>query len=104
MTAPLEADDESGVAARFDSTSGAIFRVVTTFAEDGTPQAWANFPPGNSGEPGSVHFSDTLDDWVEGRYTRLPFTRDEVEAAAVSTFTMHPDDHGTASRTFPTYP
>jgi penicillin G amidase len=96
--------DESGVAARFDSTSGAIFRVVTTFAEDGTPQAWANFPPGNSGEPGSVHFSDTLDDWVEGRYTRLPFTRDEVEAAAVSTFTMHPDDHGTASRTFPTYP
>ena len=47
------ANEGGAVADRFDSHDGAIFRVVTTFAEDGTPEAHCNFPPGNSADPGA---------------------------------------------------
>lgn len=76
---------------RFESKDGAIFRVVTTFAEDGTPEATLNFPRGNSGDPSSPHWDDTVEDWTNGVYTPLPFRRDEVEAAAESSFTLTPD-------------
>lgn len=75
---------------RFDSTDGPIFRIVTTFAEDGTPQATVNFPRGNSGLPGTPHWDDTLEDWVEGVYSPLPFGRAEVEAAMESSYTLSP--------------
>ncbi|PRQ02777.1 Penicillin acylase 2 precursor [Enhygromyxa salina] len=77
-------------AERFDSNDGPIFRVVTSFAEDGTPEATVNFPRGNSGEPGSPHWDDTLEDWANGVYSPLPFRREEVEAATQSSFTLTP--------------
>ena len=67
-----------------------MYRLVTTFAEDGTPQAWVNFPAGNVGDPASAHWDDTLQDWVDGTYTRLPFTRAEVDAAAETIVTLEP--------------
>ena len=79
---------------RFDSRSGPIFRIVTTFAEDGTPQASVNFPRGNSGNPGDPHWDDTLEDWTEDVYTRMPFTRAEVEAAMESSYTLSPSGEG----------
>lgn len=87
--------DEAGsaIAERFDSHAGAIFRVVTTFDENGLPVAHANFPRGNSGDPDSPHFADTVDDWIEGEYQQLPFTREEVDAAAEATITLVPSDH-----------
>jgi penicillin amidase len=78
-------------AERFDSHDGAIFRVVTTFAEDGTPEATLNFPRGNSGDPSSPHWADTLEDWQNGVYTALPFRRAEVDAAKESSITLTPD-------------
>jgi acyl-homoserine lactone acylase PvdQ len=30
----------------------------------------------------SPHFDDLLEDWVEGRYRKMPFSRSEVEAEA----------------------
>jgi penicillin G amidase len=76
---------------RFESKAGAIFRVVTTFAEDGTPEASVNFPRGNSGNPSSPHWDDTLEDWTNDVYTPFPFRRAEVEAAAESSFTLTPE-------------
>lgn len=81
-------DNNGNAAERFDSHDGAIFRVVTTFAEDGTPEASLNFPRGNSGDPSSPHWDDTLEDWTNGVYTPLPFRRDEVDAARESTITL----------------
>ena len=77
-------------AERFDSKSGPIFRIVTGFAEDGTPESTVNFPRGNSGKPGDPHWDDTLGDWVEGVYSPLPFRREQVEAAAESSYTLTP--------------
>lgn len=84
-------DTNGNAAERFDSHDGAIFRVVTTFAEDGTPEATLNFPRGNAGDPSSPHWADTLEDWTNGVYTPLPFRREEVDAAKESTITLTPD-------------
>jgi penicillin amidase len=77
-------------AERFDSKNGPIFRVVTTFEADGTPTAVVNFPRGNSGEPSSPHWDDTLEDWTNGVYTPLPYSRAEVEAVTESSYTLAP--------------
>lgn len=83
-------DEGGAVADRFDSHDGAIFRVVTTFGDDGTPEAFCNFPPGNSADPSSPHFGDTREAWLEDEYTYLPFRRDEVDAATQSTIVLEP--------------
>jgi penicillin amidase len=38
-------------------------------------------PSGESGEPGSGHYSDLSDDWIAGRLEPLPFSERAVEAA-----------------------
>jgi penicillin G amidase len=63
------------------STSGAIYRMVATFDEQGVPRAYVNFPRGNGGEPTSPHWDDTLAAWVAGDYAPLPFAADEVDRA-----------------------
>jgi len=37
--------------------------------------------PGESGNPGSKHYGDLLEDWAHGRYHPLPYSRKAVEAA-----------------------
>ena len=59
-----------------------IERTVTTFDEEGTPVAWTSMPQGNVADRESPHFDDLHDDWVEGRYQRLLYDRDEIEAGA----------------------
>ncbi|MFW5875223.1 MAG: penicillin acylase family protein [Myxococcota bacterium] len=85
------ADDSGTIAERFDSNAGPIYRMVTTFDADGRPRMRVNFPPGNAGDPDSPHFDDTLDDWLEGRYSLFPFTRSEVDGAAESSETLPVD-------------
>lgn len=73
---------------RYDSTSGAIYRLVATFSEDGLPQAWMNFAVGNGGNPDDPHWGDEMDRWVSGGYDRLWFTDDEVDEHLESTLTI----------------
>jgi penicillin G amidase len=82
--------DTTDVVERFESNDGAVFRVVTRFQDDGTPEAFVNFPPGNSADPQSPHFSDTLEDWRAGVYAKLPFSRAEVEAAQTERIVLRP--------------
>ena len=65
----------------FEGSFGPVMRIVSSFAEDGTPESVINLAPGNSGNPSSAHFDDLLDDFVEGRHRPLPFRRGEVEDA-----------------------
>jgi penicillin amidase len=64
-----------------EARSGAVYRMVISFQDDGTPTAVVNFPRGNSGVPGSPFFDNTHADWTEGRYQPLPFARPAVDAA-----------------------
>jgi penicillin G amidase len=46
--------------------------------------------PGQSGVPFSRHYSDLVDDWLAGRYVRLPFTDRAAGAAATERLTLTP--------------
>lgn len=75
---------------RFESNDGPLFRVVTRFLDDGTPEAYMNFPRGNSGDPKSPHFADTVEDWRNGVYTKYPYSRAEVEATKPTRIVLKP--------------
>ena len=47
-------------------------------------------PTGQSGNPASPHWNDQLPLWSAGEHHAMPFTREAVEAAAVSTLTLSP--------------
>jgi len=70
------------------SKHGSIFRHVTTFAEDGTPEMFFNMPLGNSAEPDSPHYMDLNDDWLNTNYRKFWYTRAEVEAHEESRYTL----------------
>lgn len=84
----FSADDANVIADRWESTDGPVFRFVTTFDDEGTPVAVYNYPTGNSEDPNSPYFSNTLEDWVEGEYRSMPFSREEVEAAETERSTI----------------
>lgn len=75
---------------RLEATSGSIYRMVTTFGEDGTPQAFVNVPRGVSGDPESPHWDDLQSDWVENVYRPLLFRRADVEAGEHELMTLRP--------------
>jgi penicillin amidase len=50
----------------------------------------ATSAPGQSGQPGSPHFSDLAKLWGDGQYFPLPFTETAVRAASEATLTLMP--------------
>jgi penicillin amidase len=73
---------------RFDVTSGPELRLLVDFADlDATETVLTT---GQSGQPGSPHFTDMTEPWRTGSYVRLPFSRPAVEAAAVGTMQLEP--------------
>ncbi|HEY9084684.1 MAG TPA: penicillin acylase family protein [Candidatus Tyrphobacter sp.] len=49
-----------------------------------------SLPQGESGEPGSGHYTDEAADWIAGRLLALPYSRNAVEAAARERLTLVP--------------
>jgi penicillin amidase len=81
LTSP---DNAGGPPDELKVTAGANLRMIVTFDESGRPRAQVVIAGGQSGVPGHPHFADQIGDWAAGRYRPLPFTREEVEAAAES--------------------
>ncbi len=65
-----------------------IERSVADFADDGTPRLWVSYPVGNVADPMSPETQSANDDYVNGRYRRLWFTRDEVDAHTAARITL----------------
>jgi penicillin amidase len=55
-------------------------------------KTWATYPGGQSGNPGSIHYSDMLDRWVNDQYYRLLFMHksDEFTDQIFSTTQLTP--------------
>lgn len=91
---PRYFDEQGEIADEFISTHGPMFRGTVDFDEQGVPQLHHNYAPGNGGSPEQSSWGDMVDSWVNGVYTRMPFSRDEVEAAAVETRQLSvPEDY-----------
>ena len=73
---------------RVESSGGAIYRMVARFDEDGVPDAWVAFGHGQTAEPTSPLWNATMEDWAEGRYTELAFTREEIDARVVEQYVL----------------
>ena len=72
----------------FRQTNGASWREVLDVG-DWDRSVMTNVP-GESGNPGSSHYSDLLADWAAGRYHPLPFSRKAVEAATEERIELRP--------------
>ena len=72
----------SETAATWTSSYVAVERSVGTFAPDGTPQMYVNFPVGAHADPASPDTLAANSDYIEGRYRKLLFRRAEIEADA----------------------
>jgi penicillin G amidase len=72
----------------FRQTNGASYRQILDLS-DWDRSAMTNVP-GESGDPGSAHYSDLLDDWSAGRYHPMPYSRAAVERAATERIVLRP--------------
>ncbi len=72
----------------FRQTNGASWREVLDVGD--WDRSMMTNVPGESGNPGSPHYSDLLEDWAAGRYHPLPFSRQAVEAAAEERILLRP--------------
>ncbi len=61
-------------------THGPSWRMVVSLEKTGI-KTWATYPGGQSGNPGSKHYSDMLDNWVNGKYFALLFLQKPEDAA-----------------------
>jgi len=72
----------------YTQTIGATFREIMDLSD--WDRSVATSAPGQSGQPGSPHFSDLAKLWQDGQYFPLPFTETAVRAASETTLTLTP--------------
>lgn len=81
-------NNTSFAASSYRQTSGASYRQIFDVGE------WDNSVainvPGQSGQPGSPHYSDLLPLWAAGRYHPLPFSRKAVQQHAAQRLLLEP--------------
>ena len=72
----------------FDALHGASFREILDLAD--WDRSVAVNVPGQSGQPGSPHYSDLLPLWAEGKYFPLLYSRGKVEAESAERLVLTP--------------
>jgi len=74
--------------ASYDQVSGASYREILDTSD--WDKSVAVNTPGQSGQPGSKHYSDLLPLWSEGKYFPLHYSKDAVEKATTDRMTLEP--------------
>src|SRR5207244_10966656 len=72
----------------FEQVEGASYREILDTGD--WDKSLAINVPGQSGQPGSAHYSDLLPLWAEGQYFPLVYTRAAVEKEATDKLTLEP--------------
>ena len=72
----------------FRQTSGASYREILDISN--WDKSVTTNTPGESGDPGSRHYDDLIQDWSWGQYHPLPFSRKAVEAATEDKLVLVP--------------
>jgi penicillin amidase len=73
----------------FTESVGATFREIMDVSD--WDKSVGTSAPGQSGQPGSRHFSDLAKMWGDGRYFPLPYGDAAVQANAEATLTLTPE-------------
>jgi penicillin amidase len=84
-----ETVDATGYDAKtFGQDSGASYREIIDLSD--WDKSMAVNVPGQSGQPGSKHYSDLLPLWTEGQYFPLAYSPDAVKKVVADTLTLVP--------------
>lgn len=68
-------------------TSGASYRQILDLSN--WDRSVMTNVPGEVGEPGSPHYADLVEDWLNGRYHPMAYSRKFVEASTAERFVLH---------------
>lgn len=79
----------TGANASFEGRTGAGYRLIADLSTS-PPELRAVDGQGQSGHPGSPHYTDQSTEWARGHYFRLPLDRTAAQAAAVGTLVLEP--------------
>ena len=72
----------------FEQVEGASYREIMDLSN--WDKSVAVNTPGQSGQPGSAHYSDLLSPWSEGRYFPLLYSQDVVEKQSKDKLVLQP--------------
>lgn len=72
----------------FKQNHGASFREILDVSD--WDRSVATSVPGQSGQPGSPHYSDLLPLWASGKYFPLLYSKEKVESGAKQTLVLKP--------------
>ena len=82
-------EDASGELYAVSINSNSVYQVQVLDLSDWDKSVMTNVP-GESGDPRSPHYDDLIDDWREGKYHPMPYTRAAVEAATTERIRLQP--------------
>lgn len=74
----LETDGNHDIVNAIKKTHGPSWRMVVELGP--RVKAWGIYPGGQSGNPGSAHYDEFVDDWVNGKYYELLYLQTAAEA------------------------
>ncbi len=72
LSIPVKTGGNDDIVNAHSRTKGPSWRMVVSLELSGI-KTWATYPGGQSGNPGSAHYSDLLPRWVKGAYFPLLF-------------------------------
>jgi penicillin amidase len=80
----------TGMGPQFEAKTGAGYRLIADLSVE-PPGLWAVDGQGQSGQPGSPHYSDQLEDWLNARYHWIPLGPEGGARAATRTTVLLPE-------------
>ena len=72
LSVPVKTGGNHDIVNAHSQTHGPSWRMVVSLEPSGV-KAWATYPGGQSGNPGSAHYDDLLVRWVKGNYFSMLF-------------------------------
>jgi penicillin amidase len=73
-------------------THGPSWRMIVSLEKSGM-RVWATYPGGQSGNPGSLHYTDMLDRWLHGQYFSLNFIKnpEDLKEDMIHSLVLNPN-------------
>jgi penicillin amidase len=86
LSIPVKTGGNHDIVNAHSRTHGPSWRMIVSLEKTGI-QAWGLYPGGQSGNPGSEHYSNMIDRWSNGRYFKLKFLQTDEASDRILTST-----------------